>query len=40
MNTQDRTTIVTAVEARRAANKFLAMEVGLAFSATDPVFIP
>jgi hypothetical protein len=40
MKIQDRTIIVTAVEARRAANKFLAMEVGMAFSATDPIFIP
>lgn len=30
---------VTEVEARRAANRYLTLEVGIAFSATDPVFI-
>jgi len=41
MNIQNETAIVTTeAEARRAANKYLALEVGIAFSATDPVLIP
>lgn len=40
IHTQNKIHKVTEIEARRAANKYLALDVGIAFSATDPVLIP